>query len=84
MAIRDWTRGQLVVFWLALALVAFLAVFALAVVGLLIDDRYNPFFSDIAIGVALGFVIFCCPPGLWVTWKWLGRQHARRSTTSTE
>lgn len=72
MAIREWTVGQLVVFWAGLALFSFL-------IGAGIVP--TPVHLGAALGAGVWVFLLLAMPGLVVTWKWLGRRRSNHGAT---
>ena len=68
MTVRDWTPGQLVVFWLVLAVTAFLIMVGLSF------WRQNDFLLQFLVW--LFFFVILSIPGLAVTWVWMGRNRS--------
>lgn len=72
MSIRDWTRGQIVIFWLSLAVVTFWISFAYAVFASSDGDEWE----FLLLGWAFAFALASLP-ALVVTWVWVGRNRPR-------
>ena len=75
MAIRDWTRGQMVLFWIILAFLCLVGSFCLAFWSNLTGRTVTSFWGlQEGFGLAaFFFFIFALPVGFMVTWRWLGR-----------